>query len=246
MKKCLFFLFSLFLVTGSVSSKVNFHDVSKGQIEVTSENILDFFSGEIKSTLPTEDSDKKEVNKKISEKNQKILESFKKDLPENPTAVSLIKIIDKKFSPLVKKITGIKFTVNKIKKDNDKFVITLNYEIKNQQFLKWLGYNLSKGVWVLGKGSVFTVVDIVKSVAVMYIMVYYIYPYLTEYAINHPGQTANLVWTNFLYKIYSNPLGSIVSGFAAAKVVLPYLSSVYDLTPEFLKPIIPDLVSFVV
>ena len=246
MKKCLFFLFSLFLVTGSVSSKVDFHDVSKGQVEVTSENILGFFEGEIKNALPTEDSDKKEVNKKIYEENKQLLDSFKNDLPENPTAISLIKIVDNKFSPCIKKITGIKFSVNKIKEADGKFVITLNYEIKNQQFLKWLGYNLSKGVWILGKGSVFTVIDVVKSVAVMYIMVYYIYPQIAKYAVSHPAQTANFMWTNFLYKIYSNPLGSIVSSFAAAKVVLPYLSSAYDLTPEFLRPIIPDLVSFVV
>ena len=101
-------------------------------------------------------------------------------------------------------------------------------------------------MWILGKGSVFTAVDIVKSVAVMYIMVYYVYPQIITYATSHPGQTANLVWTNFLYKIYSNPLGSIVSGFSAAKVALPYLSSVYDLAPEFLKPIVPDLLSFVI
>lgn len=243
MKKYLFFFFSVLFLISAVNAKVDFHEVAKGQIEVTDKNILDFFTDEIKSALPSENSDEKEINKNIFEANQKLLDSFKKDLPENVTAVSLIKIIDNKFSPMVKKITGIKFTVNKIKKDNDKFVITLDYEIKNQQFLKWLGYNLSKGVWILGKGSVFTVIDVVKTVAVMYIMVYYIYPYLTTYAVNHPGQTANLVWTNFrynfLYKIISNPLGTIVSGVVAAKVVLPLLSSAYDLTSGFFKDVVP-------
>ena len=140
MKKYLFFFLSLLFLNGNnVNANVNLHEVAKGQIEVTDKNILDFFTSEIKSALPAENSDNKGLNKKIFDENKKLLDSFKNDLPENVTAVSLIKMIDKQFSPLVKKITGIKFTVNKIKKDNDKFVITLDYEIKSQQFLKWLG-----------------------------------------------------------------------------------------------------------